>query len=219
VSASLTDAIDALLPQTQCTKCGYAGCRPYAQAIARGEADINQCPPGGTEVMRALARLLGRAEKPLDPAHGSEAPRAAALIDEGRCIGCMLCIKACPVDAIVGAPRRMHTVLTQFCTGCELCLPPCPVNCIEMVELMLLARRGNAHAAALAQQSAAQRAALARRRYGLRALRLGRAKAQPAQAPVDGGGARASTPGHDRARKQALVQAAIEKARARRVRT
>ena len=140
MNVQLIDAIDALLPQTQCTKCGYAGCRPYAEAIAHGDADINQCPPGGNEGIRNLARLLGRAEKSLNPANGSETPRAAALIDEARCIGCTLCIQACPVDAIVGAPKQMHTVLIAACTGCELCVAPCPVDCIEMIPLHELAR-------------------------------------------------------------------------------
>jgi electron transport complex protein RnfB len=124
--------IDALLPQTQCTKCGYAGCLPYAEAIAAGAADINQCPPGGETGVRKLAALLGREPKPLDPAHGGERRRAVANIDETRCIGCTLCIKACPVDAIVGAPKLMHTVIAALCTGCDLCLPPCPVDCIDM---------------------------------------------------------------------------------------
>ncbi len=127
------DEIDALLPQTQCTRCGYAGCRPYAEAIARGEAEINQCPPGGAATIGALARLLGRETLPLNPANGAEAPHRLARIDESRCIGCAKCLPPCPVDAIVGAPRRMHTVLTELCTGCDLCVAPCPVDCIEMV--------------------------------------------------------------------------------------
>ena len=129
---ALTDAIDALLPQTQCTRCGYAGCRPYAAAVANGEADINQCPPGGDATIRALAATLGRAYRPLNPANGVETPPLVAVIDEERCIGCAKCLPACPVDAIVGAQRFMHTVVSAQCTGCELCLPPCPVDCIEM---------------------------------------------------------------------------------------
>lgn len=130
---ALAERIDRLLPQTQCGQCGYAGCRPYAQAMARGVADLNQCPPGGEAGIRALARLLGRDPEPLDPTHGIEKPKAIALIDETICIGCTKCIQACPVDAIVGAPRLMHTVVAELCTGCELCLPPCPVDCIDMV--------------------------------------------------------------------------------------
>ena len=133
-TARLADDIDALLPQTQCTRCGYAGCKPYAQAIAAGEAAINQCPPGGQATIDALAALLGRPASPLNPANGIEAPPRIAVIDEERCIGCAKCLPACPVDAIVGAHRFMHTVIAQQCNGCELCLPPCPVDCISMVD-------------------------------------------------------------------------------------
>jgi len=129
----LIEAIDRLLPQTQCGQCTFPGCRPYATAIADGRADINQCPPGGEAGIRALAQLLGREAKPLNPAHGVEKPKVLALIVEEDCIGCTKCIQACPVDAIVGAPKRMHTVIADLCTGCELCLPPCPVDCIELV--------------------------------------------------------------------------------------
>lgn len=129
-------AIDQLLPQTQCTRCGYPGCLPYAQAIAGGEADINRCPPGGTETIIALSALTGRAVAPLDQGFGIEAAPTVALIDEGRCIGCTKCLPPCPVDAIVGAPRLMHTVVAELCTGCELCIAPCPVDCISMVPLL-----------------------------------------------------------------------------------
>ena len=128
----LVEQIDALLPQTQCGQCGYPGCRPYAEAIAKDEADINQCPPGGEAGIRALAGLLGREPKPLSAEHGVEKPPLVALIVEADCIGCTKCIQACPVDAIVGAPRLMHTVVAELCTGCELCLPPCPVDCIVL---------------------------------------------------------------------------------------
>lgn len=133
-ASSLADRIDALLPQTQCTKCGHDGCRPYAEAIAAGTAPINRCPPGGTAGMQALATLLGQAPQALDPSCG-QAPQAlhVALIDEVHCIGCTLCIQACPVDAIVGANQLMHTVVPDLCTGCELCVAPCPVDCIDMV--------------------------------------------------------------------------------------
>ena len=133
-SDPVVDQINALLPQTQCAQCGYPGCRPYAEAIASGAADINQCPPGGEAGIQALADLLGREPKPLNPEHGLERPRRVALIDEQVCIGCTLCIQACPVDAIVGASKQMHTVIESECTGCDLCLPPCPVDCIDMVE-------------------------------------------------------------------------------------
>ncbi len=128
----LVERIDGLLPQTQCGQCGFPGCRPYAQAIAADTADINQCPPGGEPTIKALAQLLDREPKPLNPDNGIEKPKALAIIDESTCIGCTLCIQACPVDAIVGAAKRMHTVIAAECTGCELCLPPCPVDCIRM---------------------------------------------------------------------------------------
>jgi len=131
--AVLAARLEALLPQTQCTQCGYAGCKPYAQAIARGEAGIDQCPPGGEAGVRALAELLGRAPGPVNPAHGVEKPPQVAYIREAECIGCTKCIQACPVDAIVGASKLMHTVIAELCTGCELCLPPCPVDCIDLV--------------------------------------------------------------------------------------
>ncbi|MFJ2991954.1 electron transport complex subunit RsxB [Pandoraea sp. NPDC087047] len=130
---ALAQRIDALLPQTQCTKCGYAGCRPYADAIASGQASYNQCPPGGAEGVERLANLLGRPVIPLNPENGVERPRPRAVIDESLCIGCTLCIQACPVDAIVGAAKLMHTVIEDRCTGCDLCVPPCPVDCIDMV--------------------------------------------------------------------------------------
>jgi Na+-translocating ferredoxin:NAD+ oxidoreductase subunit B len=133
---SVADRIDALLPQTQCTKCGYQGCRPYAEAIAAGEAEINQCPPGGAAGIDALAQLLDRAAIPLNPMNGSERPLTVAVIDESRCIGCTLCIPACPVDAIIGSAKRMHAVIASQCTGCDLCLPPCPMDCITMVPVV-----------------------------------------------------------------------------------
>ena len=129
----MVERIDRLLPQTQCGQCNYPGCRPYAKAIAAGEADINQCPPGGDAGVRALAELLGREPKPLNPDNGEVKPPVVALIVEADCIGCTKCILACPVDAIVGAPKQMHTVIADLCTGCELCLPPCPVDCIVLV--------------------------------------------------------------------------------------
>lgn len=133
-SDPIVEQIDQLLPQTQCGQCGYPGCRPYAEAIAAEQADINQCPPGGEAGVRALATLLGREPKPLNPENGVEAPKKLALIIEADCIGCTKCIQACPVDAIIGAPKLMHTVIDELCTGCELCLPPCPVDCIELVD-------------------------------------------------------------------------------------
>ena len=160
---SIAERIDALLPQTQCTQCGYEACRPYAEAIARGEADIDRCPPGGDEGIAKLAALLGRAVKPLDPARGAFRPPQVALIDEALCIGCVKCIDACPVDAIVGASKQMHTVIAAWCTGCELCIPPCPVDCISLVP-----------AAKLPDPD------LSRERHAFRALRLARDEAERA---------------------------------------
>ena len=131
--AVTVEQIDACLLQTQCTQCGYPRCRAYAEAIVRGEADINQCPPGNEVTIQALATLLHRIPKPLDPHFGTHQPRAHAVIEETICIGCRKCIDACPVDAIVGSRKLMHTVIDRECTGCELCLPPCPVDCIAMV--------------------------------------------------------------------------------------
>ena len=125
--------IDALLPQTQCTRCGYEGCLPYAQALAEGSAGLNQCPPGGAALIDQLAALLGRPALALNPAHGSEAPPRLAWIDPEACIGCARCLPPCPVDAILGASRQLHSVIASWCTGCELCLPACPVDCIHML--------------------------------------------------------------------------------------
>jgi electron transport complex protein RnfB len=222
IEASLADAIDRLLPQTQCTKCGYPACRPYAAAIARGEADIDRCPPGGDAGIQRLAALLSRSPKPLDPAHGREQPRAAALIREEWCIGCTLCIQACPVDAIVGAPKQMHTVLTAACTGCELCLPPCPVDCIEMVPLTELAMRGSAAAAAEADVQVADRADLWRTRHAARQARRAREDrerdARLAEKAREKLRALEADPDDlQTARKRAAVLAAIERARVRRL--
>ena len=143
---SLVDRIDALLPQTQCEQCGYHGCRPYAVAIASGEAKINQCPPGGAAGIARLAALLDVPLLPLDPEHGIEKPRTLARIVEADCIGCTKCIQACPVDAIVGASKLMHTVMSDDCTGCELCVPACPVDCIVLEPMPLTQVDDPAHA-------------------------------------------------------------------------
>jgi len=164
----LAARIDALLPQTQCTRCGYPTCRAYADAIAAGETDINHCPPGGAAGVAALAALLGRATKALDPANGREAPPLVAVIDEAVCIGCTKCIQACPVDAIVGAAKRMHTVVAAECTGCELCLPPCPVDCIALVAI---------DEQPLARERVLRRATHARTRFEARNTRLARERA------------------------------------------
>ena len=170
------DDIDALLPQTQCTRCGYQGCRPYAEAIAHGEADINQCPPGGAATITALAGLLRRDPLPLNPANGVEGPQLVAAIDEAACIGCAKCLPPCPVDAIIGARKQMHTVITALCTGCELCVAPCPVDCISMVPRSSLAHataapdapsnreRFAAHAERIARRAGEREALLATRK-------------------------------------------------------
>ena len=131
----IIEKIDSILPQTQCGQCGYPGCKPYATAIANGEADINQCPPGGDDGIHKLADLLGVDYKPLNEEHGAPKPKSVAIIDEKTCIGCTLCIQACPVDAILGSAKHMHTIIEKECTGCELCLPPCPVDCIAIVPI------------------------------------------------------------------------------------
>ena len=169
MNASLAARIDALLPQTQCTRCGFPTCRDYADAIANDAADIDRCPPGGADGVAALAHLLGRNAKPLDATYGAEAPPTVAIIEEDICIGCTKCIQACPVDAIVGAAKRMHTVIGAECTGCELCLPPCPVDCIVIVPI---ADRPLARAEVL------ERATHARARFDARSLRLARERVE-----------------------------------------
>ena len=212
---TLADQIDDLLPQTQCTQCGFDGCRPYAEAIACGEADINQCPPGGAQGIRRLAALLGREVIPLNPVHGVEKPLAAALIDEQWCIGCTLCIQACPVDAIVGAAKRMHTVLLEQCTGCELCVAPCPVDCIEMIAVTTLIERG---ATITAAGPAAEES---RTRYRLRQARLARDTQEARARLAEKARAKLQQIEHESSaahtqRKRAAIEAALEQARARR---
>lgn len=178
--STLAAQIDALLPQTQCEQCGYHGCRPYAEAIARGEAQINQCPPGGAAGIEKLAALLQRPLLPLNPEHGIETPRMLARIVEVDCIGCTKCIQACPVDAIVGAAKLMHTVIVDDCTGCELCVAACPVDCIELVPMP-------------AEQIDQVHADDARTHFQRREMRLGRelverdAELAARKAAVDGG--------------------------------
>lgn len=134
LATSLVDAIDAALPQTQCTRCGFPDCRSYAQAIAGGDAAINRCPPGGVEGIARLSAITAQPLLPLDAEHGTEGPRRLAVIREAECIGCTLCLKACPVDCILGGPKVMHTVMPELCTGCELCIPACPVDCISLLD-------------------------------------------------------------------------------------
>ena len=132
---TLKEKINSILPQTQCGKCEFSGCEPYAEAISEGKADINQCPPGGKSGILKIAKLLKVDYKPLNERYGIEKPKEIAIIEEDKCIGCTLCILACPVDAILGASKNMHTVITEECTGCELCIAPCPVDCIKMIPL------------------------------------------------------------------------------------
>lgn len=185
----IADRIDALLPQTQCRRCGHAGCRPYAEAIARGDADINRCPPGGAATLAALARLLARHPPPLDTACGMPGPLRVARIDEDTCIGCTLCIAACPVDAIVGAQKRMHGILASLCSGCGLCVAPCPVDCIDLTDAN--------------RRWTAPDATAARARFEQRSNRL---------AAMRDAARRERDAGH----RKAAVAAAIERARERR---
>jgi electron transport complex protein RnfB len=208
MDAALADRIDAVLPQTQCTKCGYDGCRPYAEALAVGTADINRCPPGGAAGIVKLAQVTGRSVIPLDPARGIEGPLRVAVIDEALCIGCTLCIQACPVDAIVGAPRAMHGVVADWCNGCDLCVAPCPMDCIAM-------RPVDPPRAWTGADAATSRARYLARRTRLAAEAEERAAALlvKAERKLEALGA---DPDPAAARKRAVVQAAIERARARR---
>ena len=238
LAADPVDAIDALLPQTQCTRCGYPSCREYAQALTQGSVDLNRCPPGGEATIAALARALEREPKPLDPACGAQRPWVVARIDEVACIGCTLCIHACPVDAILGAGKRMHTVIEGECTGCELCLDPCPVDCITLAPMSLAMSpamsptpssamsadetRADSGAKARAgttgtflQRWMGERAALARRRFHARQQRLEKLRRlRGERRPMK----RAAMPGRDadRATKQAVIRAAVARARHRR---
>jgi electron transport complex protein RnfB len=215
VSPTLADQVEDLLPQTQCTKCGYPACRPYAQAIADGSADINQCPPGGMEGVARLAALTGRPIIPINPVNGVERARPVAFIDEALCIGCTLCIQACPVDAILGANKQMHTILPSLCTGCDLCVAPCPVDCITM--LPVTGERTGWDAWSQAQADAA------RARHDFRSARLQRERdendarlAAKAVAKMKEVTAEASnTPEEiaEKERKRAIIAAAIERAR------
>jgi Na+-translocating ferredoxin:NAD+ oxidoreductase subunit B len=211
----LADQLEDLLPQTQCTKCGYPDCRAYAVAIADGEALYNQCPPGGAEGVARLARLLGKPVIPLNPSHGVERPRPVAVIDENLCIGCTLCIQACPVDAIVGAAKQMHAVLPELCTGCDLCVTPCPVDCIAMVDVT----PGRTGWDAWSQQQADA----ARARHASRHVRLRRereendarlaAKAAAKLKEVEAQAAATPDEQREQQRKKAVIAAAIERAR------
>ena len=209
---TLADLLDAALPQTQCTRCGYPDCRAYAEAMSSGEADINRCPPGGAEGITRLAQISGKPVVPLDLTHGHEGPRQLAVIDEAWCIGCTLCIKACPVDCIVGASKLMHTVIDAQCTGCELCVPACPVDCISMAPVTGERTGWQAWSPAQAEE--------ARERYAFRTQRLERDKrenderlAAKAQAKLtDLAAASGITDPAALAAKRAVVEAALKRA-------
>lgn len=209
----LAARIDAALPQTQCTRCGYPDCATYAQAIASGEAAINQCPPGGAEGVARLAAITGMAALPLSAEHGVEGPRSVAFIDEAWCIGCTLCIKACPTDAIVGSNKRMHTVIEPYCTGCELCVPACPVDCIQLETASGAATGWAAWSAPLAQQ--------ARARYQQHRQRvpLEDAEEEPAEAMGEPAPDSTSTTTSAADARKAAIAAAMERARQRRQQT
>jgi electron transport complex protein RnfB len=213
---SLVEQINNALPQTQCTRCGYPDCQRYAQAMAQGLADINQCPPGGTEGVERLAAITGKAVIPLNPENGLEGPRTIAIIDEAWCIGCTLCIDACPTDAIVGTNKRMHTVVEPYCTGCELCIPACPVDCISLEPIDINLSGWASWPQALAD--------IARQRYELRTARLER-EAVEHDARLQDKALRklADLPTHTKGtshapeteRKRAIIEAALAKAKAR----
>jgi electron transport complex protein RnfB len=213
---SLVEQLNNALPQTQCTRCGYPDCQRYAEAIAQGEADINQCPPGGTEGVERLAALTGKPVTPLHPENGLEGPRTIAIIDEAWCIGCTLCIAVCPTDAIVGANKRMHTVVEPYCTGCELCIPACPVDCISLEPVDITLSGWASWPQSLAD--------LARQRYNLRTTRLKREAVEhnerlEAKAVQKLADLPTHTKGTEHApevdRKRAIIEAALAKAKAR----
>lgn len=199
----LIEKIDAILPQTQCSQCGYDGCKPYATAIVKGQADIDQCPPGGDIGVAAIAAILNITPKPLNPVYGHPKPPAVAIIDEEQCIGCTLCIRACPVDAIIGAAKCMHTVLSDLCTGCERCIAPCPVNCISMVPIPIPSPEE--------QQKMANGA---RQRYQLRQLRLAHQQQQKQQVISAQAETKTTAAVLAADKKQAAIQAAMQRARA-----
>jgi len=215
-SKTLADRIEDVLPQTQCTKCGYQGCRPYAEAIAAGEASINQCPPGGAEGIRRLSSVTGYPVIALNPVNGLERPRAVAFIDESLCIGCTLCIQACPVDAILGAAKQMHTIIPELCTGCDLCVPACPVDCIVMYPVT---ETTGWDAWTQADADAA------RSRHDFRALHLQRerdendarlaAKAKSKMEAVDRLSPENAAEEAEKERKRQIIAAAMERARQR----
>jgi electron transport complex protein RnfB len=215
VTAALADRLDAALPQTQCTRCGYADCRHYAEAMARGEAPINQCPPGGAEGIARLAAITGDPVIALNPSHGHEGPRKLVFIDEDWCIGCTLCIKACPVDCIVGAPKSMHTVIEHLCTGCELCLPVCPVDCISLEDATPGASGWAAWSPAQADEARQRYAAHRERTERDRRENDERLAAKAEAKLADLASASTITDPAALERKRAVIEAALKRARSR----
>jgi len=206
---ALIKKIDAVLPQTQCGQCGFDGCEPYATAIVEGRADINQCPPGDANGVQKIAALLKIDPKPLNTSHGLPKPRAVAVVDESLCIGCTFCIQSCPVDAIVGAAKLMHTVIADECTGCELCVTPCPIDCISMVPV--------GEQAEYATEEFARRADRARMRYQFRQQRIERKKISVKEKTMPETPVIPDNPVlSDKERKHAIVQAALKRAAAMR---
>ncbi|MBX9902003.1 MAG: electron transport complex subunit RsxB [Burkholderiaceae bacterium] len=213
---SLANQLEDALPQTQCTKCGFPSCRAYAEAIALGQANYNQCPPGGAVGVARLAAILTRPRIALNIEHGNERPRPVALIDEAQCIGCTLCIQACPVDAILGAAKQMHTVISALCTGCDLCVAPCPVDCISMVNVTGEKTGWDAWSQAQADQ--------ARKQFHARNARLLRekkenderllAKAKEKLRAIAGENPLTKEQIDENARKKAIIAAAIARASA-----
>jgi electron transport complex protein RnfB len=212
----LAARLHAALPQTQCTRCGYPDCAGYAEAMARGEAGINQCPPGGAEGIARLAALTGRPAVPLDPVHGAEGPRLMAVIDEDWCIGCTLCLDACPTDAIVGGNKHMHTVIERYCTGCELCVPVCPVDCIGLENETGERTGWKAWSQAQADEALARYEARKRRKaregqeHAERMEQKARAKLADLPALTH------DAEGAELERKKAVIEAALARARAKR---
>jgi electron transport complex protein RnfB len=212
----LAARLHAVLPQTQCTRCGYPDCAGYAQAIADGEASINQCPPGGAEGVSRLAAITGGTPSPLNTENGVEGPRMMAVIDENWCIGCTLCLKVCPTDAILGSNKRMHTVIEPYCTGCELCVPVCPVDCISMENVT--------GAASGWQGWSAPQATQALQRYVFHLVRKSRESEEQARRLEDEARAKlADLPGTtigaegaEAERKRSVIEAVLAKARAKR---
>jgi electron transport complex protein RnfB len=215
----LAERIHSALPQTQCTRCGYPDCAAYAQAVAGGEAGINQCPPGGAEGIARLAAITGRPLLPLNPLNGVEAPRSVAVIDEAWCIGCTLCMPACPTDAIVGSNKQMHTVVEPYCTGCELCVAVCPVDCISLENVSGEGTGWRAWSQPEASQ-ALQRYQFHSRRAptgpGLRPFSLEKEGEEPVLEPLQPALAAQAVESDEAARKRAVIEAAMARARARR---